>query len=107
MNVGGIASNAMVVAAGGEAQPRWKMDENGKCYWGAGGASVVDVTMERSAANVVSMGSGDSLRHPGAAHASLPSAAGFAAGSQFYCTTDKQPIWSDGAGWYEADGTGH
>jgi len=53
MNVGGIASNAIVVAVGGEAQPRWKMDENGKCYWGAGGASAVDVTLYRSAADIL------------------------------------------------------
>lgn len=66
-----------------------------------------DVTLSRSAANVMSMGAGDSLRHPGTVHGSLPAASGFAAGSQFYCITDKQPLWSDGSAWIEADGTSH
>jgi hypothetical protein len=75
--------------------------------WQSAEHAEVDVIMSRSAANVVSMAAGDSLRHPGTVHASLPAATGFAAGSQFYCTGHKQPIWSDGTDWYEADGTTH
>jgi hypothetical protein len=47
------------------------------------------------------------MRIAGAVHASLPAASGYASGTQYYCSGHKQPIWSDGISWYEADGTVH
>jgi hypothetical protein len=47
------------------------------------------------------------MRIAGTVHASLPAASGYASGTQYYCSGHKQPIWSDGSSWYEADGTVH
>lgn len=107
LNVGGVSSNAIVVQTFGDANAKYIVKEDGKLFWGPGGGTAVDVSLERSAANVLSMGAGDALRHPGTSHGSLPAASGYAAGSQTYCITDKQPLWSDGSAWYEADGSAH
>lgn len=105
MNVGGIASNAMIIAVRGDAQPRWKADENAKLYWGPGGSTAVDTTLERSAANVLSLGSDDVLKTGKNVTGSRPSAATVGEGAQFYDTTLHKPIWSDGTNWRDAAGT--
>lgn len=108
LNVGGVSSTALIIAVAGDAQPRFRFDEFGKMYWGPGGSTAVDTTLERSAANVLALGADDALKTGTAAHASLPSPAGYAAGAQFYCTTDKKPVWSDGsAHWVDAAGANH
>lgn len=66
-----------------------------------------DVYMWRVAANQVSLPAGDAFRCGSNIHASLPSAASYQAGMQYYCATHTQPIWSDGTNWVEADGTNH
>jgi hypothetical protein len=85
---------------------RFGLSSTGKHLWGPG-TGAYDTTIERSAANVVALGSNDALKTGVAAHGSLPAATGYAAGSQFYCTTDSQPLWSNGTTWREADGTEH
>jgi hypothetical protein len=67
----------------------------------------IDVVLRRTAANTLALDTGDTFRIVGSVHASLPTASSFAAGAQYYCTGHKQPIWSDGSAWYEADGTTH
>lgn len=104
---GGLAGTALAIKVRTDAQNRFNIDELGAHNWGAGGSSATDTTLERSAANVLALGSNDALKTGAAVHASLPAATGYAAGSQFYCTTDKQPLWSDGTNWVEADGTNH
>jgi len=105
--VGGLSSTALAIKTAADAQSKMTIDETGVHNWGPGGSTATDTSLSRTAANTLTMAAGDTFRITGAAHGSLPAASGFAAGAQFYCTTDKQPIWSDGTSWYEADGTVH
>ncbi len=104
---GGLATNALQVKTYADTQPVLNVLSTGGIEWGVGGSTAVDVSLSRSAANVLALGSNDALKTGAAVHGSLPAATGYAAGSQFYCTTDKQPLWSDGSVWVEADGTNH
>lgn len=96
-------------ARSGDAYARSGISSDGVVYWGPGGATATgwDTQLSRLAPNVVSLGANDALRVGFAVHGSLPAAGGYTAGSQFYCSSDKQPLWSDGSGWFEADGTAH
>lgn len=102
-STGAVAYLAYVT---GDTAGRWYVDVNGKHFLGSG-AGATDVTVERSAANTLALGSDDTLMTGRANHVSLPSAASFAAGAQYYCRTDKKPLWSDGANWFEANGSAH
>ena len=105
---GGLATNALQVTTFGDANPVLNVLSAGGIEWGAGGASAVDVSLSRSAANVLSLGANDGIKTGTAAdHASLPAATGYAAGTQFWCTEHLQPIWSNATVWVEADGTNH
>lgn len=50
LDIGGLASTAIVVGTAGAANKRWILTEFGGMSWGAGGASALDTTLERSAA---------------------------------------------------------
>jgi hypothetical protein len=106
--VGGLTGNAIFVKVAADSQSRFVVDEFGAMTWGPGGSTAVDTALSRSAANVLSLGSDDAIKTGASTHASLPSPAGYAAGAQFYCTTDKKPVWSDGSThWVDAAGANH
>jgi hypothetical protein len=83
------------------------LEPNTDLWWRTGSGNTIDTGLGRSAAKTISTYTDNAFRTGSAAHASLPAATAFAAGSQFYCTGDKQPLWSDGTNWVEADGTNH
>src|SRR5688572_23660201 len=58
---GNAGSAAYMSYITGEAANRYTMDASGKMYFG-GGAAAADVTLERTAANVLSLGADDFLR---------------------------------------------
>lgn len=89
----------------GDVSPRWAITANGM-YMGDGTAAV-DTRFFRQGARNPSVESNNAFRTGFSAHGSLPAANSFAAGSMFYCSTDKQPLWTDGTNWVEADGSNH
>lgn len=101
------AAVAYLAYVTGDTTGRWYVDSNGKMFFSSGSAGA-DVTLERSAANVLSLGANDALRLSGFAHGSLPSPAGYAAPAQLYCNTHLIPVYSDGAAhWVDAAGANH
>jgi hypothetical protein len=46
------------VGVSGETNMRWKVDSGGDTQWGAGGASVTDVDLKRTAIGTLTMGDG-------------------------------------------------
>ena len=75
-------------------------------FFGSGAASA-DVQLSRGAAKTLTQQSDNAFQTGKAAHGSLPVATAYPAGAQYYCSSDKQPLWSDGTNWVEADGTNH
>lgn len=65
MTVGGSSSGLrwLDVQVSGDADSRFEMDNTGEMTWG-NGTNPVDVQLSRTAANVLSLGSGDTLRVP-------------------------------------------
>lgn len=59
----GAAASDPIVAGrvGTEANNRFSASVDGQLQWGAGGATAMDVSMARTAANIVSMGAGDRI----------------------------------------------
>lgn len=92
---------------GSDANPGLQLSKTNGLQLGAGGGSALDVQITRAAANELAMGANDGFRTGQSIHGSLPAAGNYNAGTQFFCTTDKQPLWSDGSVWVEADGTNH
>lgn len=90
----------------GEAASRFLVDASGDMSWGSGAGSG-DTTLARTGVNVLELGSNDALKTGSSVHGSLPAATGYAAGAQFYCTTDEIPLWSNGTVWKEATGATH
>lgn len=79
---------------------------NGRIGWGDPAVSgLADVYLERKAANVLGLDTGDCFKTGVSATASRPSAASVGQGSQYFDSTLNKPIWSDGTNWRDATGT--
>lgn len=55
MAVGGLSSLALTVYTHGDANNKFQITETGKMQWGAGGASAVDVSLERNTTNELTL----------------------------------------------------
>jgi hypothetical protein len=91
--------------ANADTNEKFSIDRDGIHRWGAGGAGATDVALLRTVANVLELAGDDCFRTGLNTTANRPTAATVGVGCQFYDTTLRKPIWSDGAVWRDAAGT--
>lgn len=95
---------AFTTRLNGDSSDRFAFRVDGRLQWSVG-TSVVDVTLERTAAGTLGVGAGHAFRTGRAVTASRPAAGTVGSGATFYDTTLGKPIWSDGSVWRDAMGT--
>ena len=87
-----------------EGNDRIAMRTDGIINFGPGSAGA-DTQLSRVAANVLGVGTDDCIRTGVAVTGSRPLASAVGAGSQFWDSTLKKPIWSDGTNWLDGSGS--
>lgn len=106
IDVTGSASTSRLLSSlvSGDGQRRYNLRVDGLMEWGDGTAAR-DVQLSRPAADVLAVGVNDTIRTGVGSTGSRPSASAVGSGSQWYDSTLKTPIWSDGTNWNNAAGS--
>lgn len=88
------------IATTGGAEPEFVIDGDGKHYWGAGGASAADTTLDRLDAGLLGVGTDDAFRAGVYAQFISDSAAPTptAGYSELRAGSDGDPLWSQDTG---------